>query len=310
MKNPENRNLRRLIFKSLLIVFILFIIDYGIGKTLKFLYFRQVSGFSYRTTYSVDTTKAEVIILGSSRANHNYVPGIFEDSLHCSSYNAGKDGSFVLYSYAIFKSITKRYCPKIIIVDIRPGDMNYNKTEYERLSLLLPYYQTHPEIRQIVDLRGPFEKVKLLSKIYPFNSMIFQIAVGNLQKDNTNELNKGYVPLFKTMQNEKMDSIYDNTPNIDKNKMRCLKDIVSTCSEKGIDLVFVYSPIWIKIKDPDKNILSEFCSENGLKYIDMSNDPFFLNNQKYFADYNHLNDEGARIFSSVLINRIMKTNSH
>jgi hypothetical protein len=309
MENSIFRNIRWFLLKLILISFILFICDFGVGKTLKFFYFHQVSGYGYRTTYSIDTTKADVIILGSSRANHNYVPEIIEDSLRCTSYNAGRDGSYVLYNYAIFKSIIRRYCPKMFIIDIRPGDMEYYKTEYERLSILLPYYQTHPEIRQIVDLKGPFEKIKLFSKIYPFNSMLFQIAMGNIDKDKARQPEiKGYIPLFRTKQNEKMDTTNSNTRNVDENKMRVLKDLVSTCKQKGIDLVFVYSPIWIKIQETNGNVISEFCSENGLRYFNMSNDPFFLNNQKYFADYDHLNDEGARIFSSILINKIMKTN--
>ena len=36
----------------------------------------------------------------------------------------------------------------MIIIDISPEELGYNATEYERLSSLLPYYQTHPEIRQ------------------------------------------------------------------------------------------------------------------------------------------------------------------
>lgn len=308
MESSAKKHIIRFLLKMLFIALVLVACDWGTGKILKQFYFRQFSGFSYRTTYAIDSTTAEIIILGSSRANHNYVPEVIEDSLHYTSYNAGRDGNYVLYNYAIFKSITKRYNPKMIIIDIQPSDIDYNKTEYERLSALLPYYQMHPEIRQIVCQRGPFEKIKLFSKIYPYNSMILQIAVGNIDKNKTKQPDiKGYVPIFRTIKDEKIDTTRTSTTNVDETKMSALKEIISTCKQKGIKLVFVYSPIRIIIRDTYYYSLSGLCSENGIRYLDMSNDQTFLSNYKYFADYDHLNDEGARLFSAMLADKIKRT---
>ncbi len=171
----------RFLMKLLIITSLIMIFDLGIGSVLRTFYFRQESGTCYRTTYSVDSTLADILVIGSSRANHGYVPEIFENRLASTFYNTGKDGNYILYNYAIFKAITKRYNPKMIIFDIRPEDFAYNAYEYDRLSLLLPYYQAHPEIAEIVSLKGPFEKIKLRSAIYPYNSMIFRIVMGNLE---------------------------------------------------------------------------------------------------------------------------------
>lgn len=305
MASSTFKQIIRLFLKLLLITFLILVCDWSLGTILKRFYIHQDSGFGYLTTYAIDSTTADVLIFGSSRANHNYVPEIFKDSLHLISYNTGRDGNYVLYTYAIFKAITRRYSPKMVIIDIRPGDINYDKTEYERLSILLPYYQTHPEIRPIIELRGPFEKIKLFSHIYPYNSLIFQIGMGNLESSKSKiQVINGYIPLFKTIQDSKIDTTHYTTCNIDENKIWALNDIISTCKQKGIDLVFVYSPIRIIIHDTFYNSISGLCTENGIRYIDMSNDPFFLNNHNYFADYDHLNDKGARLFSALLVNKI------
>ncbi len=299
----------RFFLRSIFIVLILLVFDHGIGKILKFFYFRQESGALYRTTYAIDSTNAEILIFESSHASRCYVSEIFEDSLHYNCYNTGRDGSFILYNYAIFKAVSTRYNPRMIIIDISPEYLAYNTTDYDRLSLLLPYYQTHPEISRIVNLRGPFEKIKLISAIYPYNSLILHIVLGNLNfnKEREPEI-KGYVPLFKIMKNEKIDTSRIVACTIDKNKICALKDIISTCKQKKIDLFFVYSPRWSIIQGSFNNtLISSMCSENGIRYIDMSNNQIFINNHDYFADKDHLNDEGAKVFSSMLINKIIRT---
>jgi len=35
---------------------------------------------NYRTTYVMDSTKADILVFASSRASHHYVPEIFEDT--------------------------------------------------------------------------------------------------------------------------------------------------------------------------------------------------------------------------------------
>ncbi|MFZ2338515.1 MAG: hypothetical protein WAW07_02195 [Bacteroidales bacterium] len=273
---------------------------------MKTFYFRQESGTYFRTTYSIDSTNAKIIILGSSRANHSYVPEIFEDKFMSTCYNTGKDGNFILFNYAVFKAICNRYDPEIIIFDIRPTDLAFNAFEYDRLSDLLPYCHSHPEIDEIVSLRGPFEKIKQFSEIYPYNSMIFRIAMGNLNFNKTREQDeKGYMPFFTTMQSEKIDTLINVPFKVDEIKIDAIKDIISTCQQKNIALIFVFSPFWYLMQTtPADNILNELCSQNGIPFINMSNDSTFMNNPQYFADKSHLNDEGARAFSSLLIQKI------
>jgi hypothetical protein len=306
------KEINRFFLKLLLIEIIIFACDRGIGTFLKIFYFHQESGTGFRTTFSIDSTSADILVFGSSRANHSYVPEIFEKKLSATFYNTGKDGNFVLYNYAIFKVITKRYYPDLVIIDISPEELAYNSVEYERLSSLLPYYKAHPEIRQIVDLRGPFEKTKHISSIYPYNSLIMLIAMGNLQYNKLRKPdNKGYVPLYKTMINEKHDTLKIIAGTLDENKIVAIKDIISTCKQNNIDLVFVYSPTWnISQISFYNDKLSELFSSEGIRFLDLSNPPAFMNKSNLFADINHLNDDGAKVFSNMVTDSILAITRH
>src|SRR5664279_2941974 len=129
----------------LVLLLIIFIFDRIGGSILRKLYYSQIAGTNYETTYAMDSTRADILIFGSSRAIFHYVPEIFEDSLKMRCFNCGRHGSFAMYNYAVFKAITARYTPKTVILDITPEEFNFNNFRYERLSPLLPYYQNHPE---------------------------------------------------------------------------------------------------------------------------------------------------------------------
>ena len=296
------------LLKLCLIVFIIVVCDQGTGMIFKHFYFRQGSGVGYLTTYSIDNTTADILVFGSSRANHSYVPEIFEENLHSTFYNAGRDGTYILHNYAILKSVLRRYSPKIVIFDIRPEDIEYIVKEYEALSLLLPYYNIS-EIKPVIDMKSPFERFKSVSASYAYNSLIFQIAMGNLGsgKDRVS-VSKGYVPIFKKLEDRSIDTSRISPCNADKNKINALNDIILTCRQKNIDLYFVNSPTWRIMKDNSLcyNEWAGFSSQNGINYYDMSNLPVFINNPQYFSDIYHLNDEGARIFSTLITSNILK----
>jgi hypothetical protein len=286
---------------------IVFLFDRAGGAILRHFYFSQTSGLGYRTTYSIDSTNADILVFGSSRANHHYVPEVFEDSLKMSFYNTGRDGNFLLYNYAIFKAILTRHSPKIIIMDINPDELYFNQESYDRLSSLLPYYKNHPEIRDIVELRSPFEKYKLLSVIYPFNSGLLTIGVGNLEFNKSRKGDrKGYVPLYNQMNDTVLVAAnQENKTGIDSAKVEIIKKIAIACKAKDIKLYFVQSPMFVKnIQIHSYRVLKETIEPYHAETIDLSADSLFLNNPSYFQDRGHLNNEGATVFSGIIVRSI------
>jgi hypothetical protein len=300
--------------KSIFLLFILIILfDQICGSLLRKYYFSQTSGLGYRTTYSIDSTQAEILVLGSSRANHHYVPEVFEDSLDMSFYNTGRDGNFILFNYALLKSILKRYTPKIIILDINPNEIFLNQDRYDRLSSLLPYYKDHHEIRDIVQLRSPYEKLKLISAIYPFNSSLFTIGIGNFEYNKTRKGDrKGYVPLYKKLNDTTLITLKQIDLPIDSIKLKVINSIAELCKDKNISLFFINSPVYARSEQSRSiNIIEQILQKFNAKLVNYTNDSFFLNNPSLFQDISHLNEKGAAIFSGKVVhlikNQISKT---
>ncbi len=297
--------IKKLVLNTGLVVLVVFILDFAIGRTLRHFYYKETSGFHFRTTYSMEKTDAEILIFGSSRANHHYVPEIFEDSLGMTFYNTGRDGNGIFYQQALLKSVLKRHKPKIIILDYR-GEFNKLRTEYDQMSSILPYYRTHNEIRKTIELRGEFEKIKLLSEIYPFNSQILTIAMGNMEANkNRNPDNKGYVAL-ETAWPPKLET-YTSTKEymVDSNKVNAFRDFVSAARISGASVYVVYSPLYQKIaRNQEAEVCKQICTEERIQFWDFSRDSYFLSRQNLFYDVNHLNHTGAKIFSSIIADKI------
>lgn len=293
------------VYKLLIFFVIVFFLDFAAGSVLKHFYYVQKSGILYRTTYAIEETKADILIFGTSKANHSYNPEIFSERLNTSTYNVGRDGGSVLYDYALLTSITQRYIPKIIILDVS-WEFEKKQEAYDRLSMLLPYYKTHPEIQSIIELKSRYEKIKLLSRVYPYNSMLFTILAGNLRnnKAGTTELN-GYVPLFKVWKNEI--KIYDIPDyEIDSAKINYYKSFIKKCISLNVKLYIVISPDFMQLKKTEKSAIMarNYAEYYNIDFFDYSTDPLFLENSKYFADPTHLNADGALVFTNLLIDKI------
>lgn len=289
------------------LVILLFILDRIGGTVANHFYFTQTSGPFYRTTFAIDSTTAELLVFGSSRANHHYVPEPFVDSLKISFYNTGRDGNYLLFNYAIFQSVIKRHKPEIIILDINPGDLNFDKKEYDCLSSLLPYYSSHPEIRKIVEMRGPYEKYKLLSAIYPYNSSLLTIAIGNLEYNKKrNADRKGYVPLFNQLKDTSVTIIHEKK-EIDSVKFSILQSIMRTCKLNNIRLINVISPVFdMNDQGNTSKVVKDMAERYDAEFFDFSQDILFNQNPSWFQDVTHLNNEGATRFSAILAGLINK----
>lgn len=291
----------------LILLLLIGIFDQVIGRILKQYYFKQESGLYYRTTYAIDSTTADIVVFGSSRANHHYVPEVFGDSLKMSFYNCGREGNFLLYNYAVFKAIVSRYTPKIVIFDINPDELYYDREGYDRLSSLLPYYKKHPEIRSIVGLKSPFEKFKFISKIYPYNSSMLTIAIGNtdLNKERKND-QKGYVPLAGYIPDTVLYKINPfGQAVLDTNKVNAVSYIIQYCKSNKIRLIFIQSPMFAKVSNTSSiEYFDKMTRETRTSFWNFLNDAEFLDKPNFFQDQYHLNNAGAIYFSKLLVKKI------
>lgn len=308
LNNLVKKMKQSFILKIFVFILVFGILDFGIGTILKHYYFKQHSGFLFRTSYAINETNADVLIFGASTANHQYYPDIFEKRLNLSYYNVGRDGTSILYHYAILKTILKRYTPKIIILDVR-RELAVKSDSYDRLSMLLPYFDKHPEMDQIIELKSPYERIKMLSSIYPYNSLLFSIMAGNAENNPYRYKDiKGYLPLTR-IWNEPLGNL--STPfykELDSTKVKIYESFIKDCIDAKVKLYIVSSPNFFKMKYIDESDKKgkQIAQKYNVKFLDYSQDSLFLANSKYFVDIHHLNNDGAIILSNKIADVIVQ----
>ncbi|MES2851177.1 MAG: hypothetical protein V4685_19160 [Bacteroidota bacterium] len=309
MATKKNKSIRYRLLQAVLFIVLVVAADFTVGKILKYFYTRQSSGWEYATRYSAEETKADVLIFGASRAQQQYIPTYFEDTLHLSSYNVGRDGTSFFYHYAMLQAVLKRYTPKVIVLDCEYASLKASPTSYERLSLLLPLYNDHPEMRSIINLRSPFEKYKLTSCIYPYNSMLFKIAVANLESNKKDKEDiKGYMPLHNSLKQPIKTFDYTVPYELDSIKVNMLNAFADECIQKNIKLYFVCPPYYMKTIGTDYSlaITQQVAEQKKIPFIDYSKDSFYFNSPQLFDDTVHLNMTGSKMFSAEIAGRIRR----
>ncbi|MCP4632315.1 MAG: hypothetical protein GY855_05260 [candidate division Zixibacteria bacterium] len=283
---------------------ILIFLDFIIGQGLRYLYFHQNSGGCYNTTYSIEKTSEDIIVIGASRAAHHYIPKIFADILGYSCYNAGLDGQSIVYQKAVLSGILSRYKPKLIILDTAEAGLFREFNNYNALSVLLPYYSSHKDIQPLLELKSNFEKYKLLSGIYPFNGMILRIVKNNLTPEKRID---GYAPLYGFMKKDEANPMPPSL-NIDTDAIHTLETFLASCNNAGVRVVGIISPVYTKdaMANDQRSfeLTKEIFKKHGVPLWDYSDDGIISTRPELFADIGHLNHKGAQIYTREIVSRI------
>ena len=108
-------------------------IDFGFGAGCNYMIKHADAGFTKMDNYIANLCDEEILIFGSSRALHHYVPEIISDSLGMSCYNCGMNGNGILYLYSRYLMVTKRYTPKVIVYEVT-NSFDLASDDYTRYS--------------------------------------------------------------------------------------------------------------------------------------------------------------------------------
>lgn len=271
--------------------------DWLVGSGLKFLYEHQ-AGEDYRmATVAIREQRADVLILGPSRARDHYNPSIIEDTLGMSAYNAGRDGCFLVYQWAQFHLILDRHTPKMVVLDVQPYDMNAGSGDYDRLSALLPY-QEFPSFERVMREKSPYEKIKCWSRIYPYNSMLLKL-VDNM-KDKGTMLPNGYAPHEGVLNEVMQEGNGGASEQIDLRKVGMMEEMVSICRKKKIKLRILVSPFYLRFtRSRTLEMVDSICRVSEIPYRCFLNDTAFADGGLFFTP-DHMNSRGADKYSRLV----------
>ena len=297
-------------FKKLLFIAVACLLaDAGIGSLLRHFYNAISHGEQGRVNYAVDSSMADILVLGSSRASHHYISTAITAQLQRSCYNAGKDKQGLFYSLAMLKMVVARHPPAYVILDFNPYAFAGDENGLDVLSVLLPYYRQHPEIRAIIDKRSRWESLKTYSSLYCYNSLPLQIIFNQLSAGRDADAVNGYVPLYRTWNNSADTArlLRGLAAPADSSLANAFEEIVQVSAGHGCKLIVVASPFFVSIPKKPATIekCEEICRLRQITFLDYSSLSPFVHNTRLFADGLHLNHEGARLFSDKLCSDLL-----
>lgn len=306
------KDIKKIAIRTLGFCVLLIVADWAVGTWSEMMYHKSKYGIFRRQIYCLTESQDELLILGSSRAAHHYVPQILEDSLGMSCYNAGSDGMCIYYHYGILASRIQRGCPpKMVILEVIGMDAEVSHGATFSIDAALdryaPHYGEFAEIDSMFAINGWKEKVKLLSKTYKYNSKLVQTIKCNYvpwPEDRGYEALNGVMKISDGEQAADVLAPSSEEPNVEEGKLVYLQKFIDKCKNNNIELVMCYSPYFGRTIPTSIHIIEKIAKENNVPFLNYGDDIRFQKSE-YFQDASHLNNAGAKEYSKEIAKVLM-----
>lgn len=299
--------MKRFLAKLTLFFVFIYVLDALSGYGFAWLRSHAKGGSTANCEYIANRASEDIIILGSSRATHHYIPSIIEDSLGVSCYNCGEEGNGSILAYGRLRMLTNRYKPKLVIYEITPG-YDYGRTDpYSKYLGYLRAYYNEQGIRGIFeDFDDNLSSLKMKSKMYQNTSRLLPDLVDNIiYRDNR----QGYSPLYGHMNTDEVVPGVSprNDSAVDSLKLSYVERIIKLCIDKDISLVFSISPRFGLDSDIEPYLPAlSLCDKYGIEVANYLNVPQICSHADLFQDSVHLNHKGAETYTTLVLPEIKR----
>ena len=293
--------MRKFIYSILILLVMVIVGDWAVGRWLRHIYEHTHCDEIGRLNYISDSVTADIVVLGSSRALHHYVPSIITDSTGLSCFNCGFENEGIVFHYALLRQLQQRYQPRLIVYELTYDyDIQYLSWRPASLKHIhtMGYLRCRDSILRSVD---SWERVKMLSQIYPYNSIAFTALASRKPTIYDSALvDNGYIPQFKRMQPDPNWEFHPQKwdEQIDTLKVSYLKKMIT---ENAGHLLVAVSPRYLSPEDNIYGLVQQLCNENGVPFVCMVSDPVISRDISLWEDDGHLNHTGAQMFTRAVV---------
>jgi hypothetical protein len=282
--------LRLLVFIVVAVLLLAVVLDWGYTTI-----FQQSSNRGkIEYVYHASPQQYDVVFLGSSRANNHFVAPMFENK-GIKTFNYGMSASHLFEASLLLKLMVERkFVIKKLILET---DMNLaNETRDAGISAqFLPYLHDSEIIKDHFSVEQDFWKLYCI----PFyRYLAFDAKIGFREMNRswrqvpTNYLdNLGYHPLGGKKKGNMKNDIRKMQP-MDN---RYYKEIKAICKANNIELIALMTPMCSNVKGLD------YFDRVKSKYPEIHNYENAVEGDQYFSSCGHLNDEGARKFTAIIL---------
>ena len=261
-----------------------------------------------------DSINADVVILGNSRAVCSYQPTILDTILNVDSRNLGVSGQPCGVSYLRWKLYERHNRkPKLLVINIDYGELNMVSNGYEK-EQYYPYI-TDTLVGPYLDLYG-FSWIEKHIPMYRYRGNYKLMSIGlmellHIKHDTKGDYIKGYSNKKWNWEGKNLDYVLQNGVVkcvCDQQSVGLLEEMLEDVKKKEIKVVFVYAPIFGRLKEKmdehsSMNVYQRLSKKYGVPILDFS-DMDICSDTTFFHDANHVNSIGAELFSFDLAHRL------
>jgi hypothetical protein len=282
---------------------------------------RRITTSQYGITNRIVAGKinAQIVITGSSRAVSHYDPRIIQTSTGRTAFNVGRNGSQTDMQLAVLKAyLEHNRKPDIVIHNLDAFSFVTTREVYAPAQYV-PYLYDEELYRPLRQINRDIWKSRYMPLYgYVVDDMNFSWMLGlkgfvgwSPREDfflGFNPRSKKWTEDFQRFAASNPDGV---SWGIEPAGIQLMEELIRLCEERGIQLIFVYSPEYAEMEKLTKNRAEVFdhFHELAARYhvpIWDYSDWKFAGDRDYFTNSQHLNAEGAAVFSEDVANRLQE----
>jgi hypothetical protein len=262
---------------------------------------------------------AQIVITGSSRAVSHYDPRVIETSTGRTAFNIGRNGSQTDMQIAVLKAyLEHNRKPDIVIHNLDAFSFVTTREVYAPAQYV-PYLYDEELYRPLREINRDTWKSRYVPLYgYVVDDMNFSWVLGlrgffgwSPREDcflGFNPRSKKWTEDFQRFEASNPDGV---SWGIEPAGIKLMEELIRLCQERGIQLIFVYSPEYAEMEKLTKNraeVFDHFHELEARYHVPIwdYSDWKFAGDTQYFTNSQHLNAEGAAVFSGDVANRLQE----
>ncbi len=246
------------------------------------------------------------LVLGSSVALNSLDTQTLTDSTGTSFFNGASNGQTLPFYITALETALNKHRPDTLLLGLLANQLE-GEGMGDRYNFLAPYYHTgSPSIDNGLERMSGSSKYLMRSNLYRFNTIWFRILLYRFITPN--EVGeRGFIA-------KPVPSIFphkisvDQTPAATESRTREFEQLLDICQENRIEVIVFFPPVYYDytVGQESVAIIDSICRRRGLTlYNDIAHQRF-ANDSTLFYDNEHLNKTGAKIYTSIMLERLKR----
>jgi len=309
--------------RAALFVLLAIALDIGLGAVLQRLDRRVMTGDRGGLLNYALTKDAEILILGSSRAEFHVMPSVLKARLSLESYNAGAKGQDFLYAMMTYDLWKRRHAPPraiVLVVDIE--SLIEREVEIPAAQIAASYIDESPVVRDILYSGGTFKRFEYLSRSYRYNGKLFSIAKHSFAAPNPNDDGFRVTPgaldprepgVLNALDQEHTQREMAERP-FSEQKLAYLRQFAQENAARGVRVFLLHTPLYRQDDAAHRLWMTKLEAVTrtlpGVQILDLctaSRPDVFADKPELYRNLNHLNARGAEVLTQLLADELQKS---